>query len=172
MRRPAVLLVVLVAAFGLAACASSASPSPAPPPPLGMAPFDGDGEVLSRQDRLVGAWNSTEYGEPHVEVSIREGWQIHLRGRCTGSDILKVRVTAISMSFRDAWTCDGRWRFLMVFFPADSATVGLVDLGPFTVALDRADTITSWDVEAYATKLTPSIGPSFSPWPSPTPLRA
>ncbi|MEV0569100.1 hypothetical protein [Dactylosporangium sp. NPDC050588] len=60
----------------------------------------------------------------------------------------------------------------MMFFPADEQAVGRIDLGPFTLALNRADTITSWDVEAYSTRPTPSLGPSLSPWPSPSLLRA
>ncbi|MEV4513170.1 hypothetical protein AB0K00_29870 [Dactylosporangium sp. NPDC049525] len=169
MKKRAVLLAaVVVAVIGLAACSRSATPDPA------QAPFvlgTMDGEVRS-YDRLVGAWHGTEFGESFVEVSIREGWSIHLRGRCTGSGVLKMRMTAISMSFTDGWTCDGQWRFLMMFFPANELAVGRIDLGPFTVALDRADTITSWDVEAYSTEPTPSLGPSLSPWPSPSLPRA
>ncbi|MFG2045365.1 hypothetical protein [Dactylosporangium sp. NPDC048998] len=169
MKKTAVLLVsVVLAVIGLAACTRSASPDPA------QAPFvlETIGGEVESYDRLVGAWHSTEYSEPFVEVSIREGWAIHLRGRCTGSGVLKMQMTAISMSFTDGWTCDGQWRFLMMFFPADELAVGRIDLGPFTVALDRADTITSWDVEAYSTTPTPSLGPSLSPWPSPSLLRA
>ncbi|MEV4517146.1 hypothetical protein AB0K00_50355 [Dactylosporangium sp. NPDC049525] len=59
--------------------------------------------------------------------------------------MLKVRMTAVSMYITDGWTCDGQWRFLTMMFPADELAVGRIDLGPFTVALDRADTITSWD---------------------------
>ncbi|MFB9179405.1 hypothetical protein ACFFX1_14805 [Dactylosporangium sucinum] len=169
MKKAAVLLVsVVVAVVGLAACTRPANPDPA------LEPFVMEtigGEVAS-YDRLVGAWHSTEYGEPFVEVSIREGWSIHLRGRCTGSGKLKAHVTAGSLSFSDAWTCDGQWQFLMMFFPANETAVGRIYLGPFTVALDRADTITSWDVEAYSTEPTPSLGPSLSPYPPPSRLRA
>ncbi|MGI5175773.1 hypothetical protein ACQEVZ_06050 [Dactylosporangium sp. CA-152071] len=169
MKKTAVQLVsVVVAVIGLAACTRSSNPDPAQAPFV-LGTIDGQ---VSSYDRLVGAWHSTQYGEPYVEVSIREGWSIHLRGRCTGSGVLKARMIAVSMYFTDGWTCDGQWRFLTMMFPADDLAVGRIDLGPFTVALDRADTITSWDVEAYATMPTPSLGPSLSPWPSPSLLRA
>ncbi|MEV0135800.1 hypothetical protein AB0H83_46075 [Dactylosporangium sp. NPDC050688] len=167
--KTAVLLVsVVVAVVGLAACTRPPSPDPEPAPFV----LETVGGEVGSNERLVGAWRSTEYGEPFVEVTIREGWAMHLRGRCTGSGVLKMHLTAVSMSFTDGWTCDGQWRFLMMLFPADELAVGRIDLGPFTVALYRADTITSWDVEAYSLFPTPSLGPSVSPWPSPSPLRA
>ncbi|MFG2042505.1 hypothetical protein [Dactylosporangium sp. NPDC048998] len=146
------MLAALAALVGLAACTGPTSPSA---PDYRSMPD----QTPDSFERLVGAWSSKVYGSPHIEVAIPEGWLVRLRGRCTGSGELAVHVSGQSFSQDERWPCIERWEFSKSLFPPDERAVGHQDLGPYPVVIDRADTITSWDLEAYSTELPPSASP-------------
>jgi hypothetical protein len=115
---------------------------PASAPESTALPFDG---------RRLGAWSSTTYGGTHVEFAIPGGRVIKVRGRCSGSGELAVRIRGKAFAVDGRYACDGDWRYGTSLFPAATDPI---DPGPFPVVIDRANTITSWEFEAYALTLT------------------
>ena len=134
---PAVL-ATLVALVGPAACAGPTSPSASA---TGLEPSAIPGE------RLLGAWNSAVSASPRTEVAIPGGRLISLRARCSGSGELAVRVRGATFANDDRVPCNGRWHFIDSVFPPEG---GSPDPGPYPAVVDRSDTVTSWDLEAYA----------------------
>jgi hypothetical protein len=143
---PAVL-AALVALAGTAACAGPASPSASAAGPEPSAMSD---------ERLVGTWSSTVHGSPRTEISVPGGPLISIRARCSGSGELTVRVHGATFANGDRVTCNGRWHFIDSVFPPGG---GSPDPGPYPGLVERPDTVTSWDVEAYASELPPTPPP-------------
>ncbi|MGI5240171.1 hypothetical protein [Dactylosporangium sp. CA-139066] len=167
----------LAALLGLAACTSSprsdSEPGPdraaasAPGPDRTSASTPQPDQTPESYDHLAGAWSSTVYGDSHVEVSIPKGWHLHLRTRCTGTGELRIVIsTPHPFKMTLGWPCAGRWEFSDAWFPAWGIDVADQDHGPFTIAVDRPETITAWDIEAYDLGETEQDRRNASPRPS------
>jgi hypothetical protein len=148
------VLAALVALAGLTACTGTTSP-PRPD------------QTPDSHEQLVGVWSSSS---PSIEGAIPrgaapDGWLVRLRVRCAGSGELAIHVNADGFGLDERWQCTGRWQFSGGSFPPDRDPAGIQDIGPYTVAFDAADTVTSWDVEAYSTRIANGIrsGTSQSP---------
>ncbi len=167
-----------VAAFlGLAACTGAPRSGSAPGPDRASGSTPGPDRTVAStpqpdrtpdsNDHPAGAWSSTEYGARHVEVSIPNGWHLHLRLRCTGTGLLRIKIsTPHPFSMTEEWQCYGRWVISDGWFPASATDVDHLDNGPFTITVDRPDTITAWDIEAYDRGQTEQDARLLSPRPS------
>jgi hypothetical protein len=131
----------LIAFVGLAACTSPTGPAT----PARSEPEPTSFPYLQQ----IGAWSSAEYDSPHTEVAIPEGQLIRIRGQCFGSGELAVRVHGKAFDNDDRFLCDGTWRTTTTLFPP---AVGGPDPGPYAMVVDRAGSITSWELQAYASK--------------------
>ncbi|MGI5238764.1 hypothetical protein [Dactylosporangium sp. CA-139066] len=151
--RGSAVTAALVALLGLAACTSSPRSDSTPGPDRTAASTPEPDQTPGSYDHLVGAWSSTVFSESHVEVSIPDGWSLHLRVRCTGTGELRIiMIVGTPHPFKRTlgWRCAaGRWEFADAFFPAGAIDVADQYHGPFAIVIDRPDTITAWDIEAY-----------------------
>ncbi|MER7277230.1 hypothetical protein ABT369_22570 [Dactylosporangium sp. NPDC000244] len=155
-------LVGLVALVGTVACTGPASPA-APAPGPASAPATTTAPDLSTSfpyaGRPVGRWSSAEHTAAHAEVAIPGDRYIKVRARCSGSGRLTLHIRGKSFDHVGAVDCDGGWQYMpMVFPPAQEP----IDPGPFPMLIDRADTITSWDVEALALNISNPVTPRAS----------
>ena len=141
-------LVLLVGS----ACTGPVSKPPSPVTGSASAPASApESTVFPYDGRRLGAWSSTTYGGTHVEFAIPGGRVIKVRGRCSGSGELAVRIRGKAFDIDGRYACDGDWRYQTSLFPAETNPI---DPGPFPVVIDRANTITSWEFEAYALTIT------------------
>ncbi|WP_327003029.1 hypothetical protein OHA72_49430 [Dactylosporangium sp. NBC_01737] len=156
-------LAAAVVAAGLTACTTGAV---RPAVPLTEA-------TPGSNDVLVGAWSSTTDGAAHIEdtfpvtpppeVPRPEGYMFHFRARCAGDGTVSFRVSAKS-GFTQTHECEciGKWAGTQPLFPRFDDDPE--SLGPFSLTVDRAAGVTSWDVEAYATRISNRYPkPSASP---------
>ncbi|MEU0561512.1 hypothetical protein [Dactylosporangium sp. NPDC006015] len=123
---------------------------------------------------LVGEWHSTMTDSLHLEGIMLEhpmpevpwpaGWDYRFRARCAGTGALLFSVRG--KRFRNTLKphCTGKWQLDRTSFPP-LVHDGDRDLGPYTVIFDAEPTVTSWDVEAYATRIYNAYG-TATPSPS------
>jgi hypothetical protein len=161
------VLAAVVVLSGLTACTSPSAPVSAPLPDYTPGP----------NDQLAGAWHSTADGPLHVEGLMPDrpmpelprpaGWLFHIRARCTGSGKLAIHERAKNGdAVSEEAPCVGKWAGSWASLPHHRYPESEIDLGPYTVTIDSADTITSWDVEAYGTPIVNFY--QQAPSPSPT----
>jgi hypothetical protein len=153
-------LLGLVTLAGSVACTgpagSSKGPGVEPAPSTASVPVTESTDFVFDGRRLA-SWSSSNHGAVHVVVAVPGGGVIKVRERCEGSGELAVRVRGKVFDFDARFECDGRWRYLSALFPPE---VQPMDPGPFPMIIDRPDTVTYWEVEAWA--LTGSSGPTPS----------
>jgi hypothetical protein len=64
------------------------------------------------------------------------------------------------------WRCTGSWAFSSFWFSPVSTDVADQGPGPFAVVVDRPDTVTAWDIEAYDLGQTEQDPRNASPRPA------
>ncbi|MEV0133327.1 hypothetical protein AB0H83_33295 [Dactylosporangium sp. NPDC050688] len=155
-------LAMFLALAALTACARTVQP-PVPD------------QTPASYELLAGEWHSTMTDSLHLEGILPEhpmpevpwsaGWTFRFRARCAGTGALSFSVRG--KSFRNTYKaaqCTGKWQLDGTAFPP-FVDDGTRDLGPYTVSFDAEPTVTSWDVEAYATRISNAYGTAT---PSPT----
>ncbi|MER7007510.1 hypothetical protein ABT297_31320 [Dactylosporangium sp. NPDC000555] len=151
-----------MALVGLVACTGPAGPA-GPASRSASVPATTTAPDLSTSfpyaGRPVGRWNSAERAAAHAEVAIPGDRFIKVRARCSGSGQLALRIRGKAFDHEGRIDCDVGWRYVSMLFPPELEPV---DPGPFPMLIDRADTITSWDVEALALNVSTPVTPRAS----------
>ncbi|MET7392885.1 hypothetical protein ABZS66_05235 [Dactylosporangium sp. NPDC005572] len=159
--------VAFVSLVALTACGKPVQPQPVP------VPVPTTDQTPASYEKLVGEWHSTMTDSLHLEGIMLEQpmpsgeWDFRFRARCSGTGTLSFSVRGKAFNqWGKVPQCTGKWLLDSNFFPPFRHDDNPHEGGPYTVIFDAEATVTSWDVEAYATQL--GNRPSRTPSPSPS----